>query len=241
MKNRDAKNVLSITISVLAGAGLIFLTTVLPASADENPKLHFKTMDEYVAGWWRWVEANFLDADGNINFPAGTIDCSEGQSGSVWFLAGATSSDPVERTCDAAIPGQKHLLFPLATGSFFNDPSENFTVAEKREFLDGLLSEEPRGDINSTACRLQVEVGPRSPLELVPAVYRAGNIWRTQSPTFEYRGDPEAVADGYFVVLRPLPRGEYRIHFSSGFCDVDKPLTDDALFEVDVTYDLDVR
>lgn len=62
-------------------------------------------------------------------------------------------------------------------------------------------------------------------------------IVRTQSPPFEYASDPETIADGFWVVLPPLPSGEHVIHFTGGLCDID---TGDVVFEVEVTYTLTV-
>ena len=50
MKNSNTNNVLSTTINALAGAGLILLTTALPASANETAMLDGKTIGELSAG-----------------------------------------------------------------------------------------------------------------------------------------------------------------------------------------------
>ncbi|MEA3243532.1 MAG: hypothetical protein U9Q19_08910 [Pseudomonadota bacterium] len=234
MKNSNMNNVFSKSINALAGAGLILLTTALPASADENVTLHGKSIGELSAGWWQWQEANYPD----FSFGEGIVDCSLGQSGPVWYLGGTGGGSAV-RECDAPIKGHKHLMFPLVNANMFNpddwcdsvtgDP--DCTVEEKREILDGIFSEEPAGIFNSTACLLQAEV------DGVPAVYST-SIVRTQSPPHEYGEDVESVADGVWVILPPLSSGDRVIHFSGGICDID---TGDVLFSVDVIYDLTVK
>lgn len=233
--NRNTHHVFSWAASTLAGTMLIFLMMVLPASAGENVKLHGKTVGYWSAQWWQWQEANFPD----FAFGEGLIDCSVGQSGPVWFLGG-TGGGQAERECDAPIEGHKHLMFPLVNANIFN-PDDGFceaafgegaicTIEQKREILDGIFSEDPAGIFNSTACLLQAHV------DGVPAVFEAPII-RTQSPPHEYATDDETVADGFWVVLSPLPSGEHVIHFTGGICDVD---TGESLFDVEVSYVLTI-
>ena len=136
-------------------------------------------------------------------------------------------------------------MFPLVNAAMHNPDdwcvalfgNADCSVEQKREILDGLFSEEPAGIFNSKGCLIQAEVNG------VPVVFST-SIVRTQSPPFEYSGnpddpalpvDPEAVADGFWVALPPLPRGEHTIRFTGGVCDVD---TGEAFFSVEVTYDL---
>lgn len=234
MKNRNANKAVSMTTTVFAGAGLLFLATALPASEDGELTLYDKTIGEWSAGWWEWQEENYPD----FAFGDGRVDCALGQSGTVWYLGG-TGGGVAERKCDAPIGEHKHLMFPLVNANIFN-PDEwctamfgepNCSVEQKREIMDGLFSEVPAGIFNSTACVLQAEV------DGVPVVYSTP-IVRTQSPLFEYAGDPETVADGFWVILSPLSKGKHRIHFTGGICDID---TGDVLFSVDVSYDLTVK
>ena len=54
----------------------------------------------------------------------------------------------------------------------------------------------------------------------------------------DYSGDPEAIAEGYWVMLNPLPSGPHVIHFTGSLC-----VTSDfsSIFDVDVTYNLTVK
>jgi hypothetical protein len=230
MKICNTKNTLSLLINGCAGAGLLFLTMALPASADEDITLHDTSISELVAGWWQWAEEYYPD----FEFGDGRVDCSLGQSGPIWYLGG-TGGGVAERECDAPIKDHVHLMFPLVNAEVSNPDdwcnvfeTDNCSIEQKREILDGIFSEEPAGIFNTAGCLLQAEV------DGVPAVYSA-SIVRTQSPTFEYDGDPEAVADGYWVILPQLPNGKHTIHFTGGICDIDNG---DVIFDVEVTYDL---
>jgi hypothetical protein len=207
----------------LVVAGAFGLGMTGPASAEVGAKIHNKTYGEWSAAWWQWQEANFPSFD----FGEDLVDCSVGQSGPVWFLAG-TSGGPAERVCDDELGKNKHLFVPLVNANVFDVP---LTVEERRELLDGLFSEIPAGIYNSLACDLQIDV------DGTPAVYSTP-IVRTQSPPFDYFGDPETIADGYWVMLDPLPSGEHEIVFSGGLCDV---ITGDSIFRVDVTYTVTVN
>lgn len=208
---------------ILAVAGAFGLGMASPVSAEVGAAIHDRTYGEWSAEWWQWQEAHFPD----FNFGEGLVDCSVGQSGPVWFLAG-TGGGAAMRECMAPLKGHKHLLIPLVNGSVFDEP---LTIDERRDLLDGLFSEVPAGVFNSVACDLQIDVDGK------PAVYSTP-IVRTQSPPFDYFGDPETVADGFWVMLDPLPIGRHEIMFSGGLCDIE---TGDSLFRVDVTYTVTVK
>jgi len=208
---------------ILAAAGGFGLGMSSPVSAEFGAIIHDKTYGEWSADWWQWQEANFPDFD----FGDGLVDCSVGQSGPVWFLAG-TGGGSAERECTGRLTGHKHLFIPLVNGNVFDEPP---TIEERRELLDGLFSEVPAGVFNSEACDLRIKV------DSVPAVFSTP-IVRTQSPPFNYFGDPETIADGYWVMLDPLPSGVHEITFAGGLCDID---TGDSLFHVDVTYTVTVK
>jgi hypothetical protein len=221
MKQSKVNKAISNTFtSAIIGAGILFLTTAMPASANENVILDGKSIAELTVGWYQWQETNYPD----FSFGDGEVDCSLGQNGPVWYLGG-TGGGAAERTCDAPIRGHKHLMFPLINTAYTNDPGENLTVEEKRVILNEYFSDVDAFPVS--ACLLNVEV------DGVPAVFDSAPIVRTQTPAFYWGGDAEAVADGYWAILPPLSRGEHTIHFSGGLCMEGSPL-----FDVDVTYNV---
>ena len=208
-------------MTAVIGAGVLFLATAIPASANENLILDGKSIGELTVGWYQWQEANYPD----FAFGEGMVDCSLGQSGPVWYLGG-TGGGAAERTCDAPINGHKHLMFPLVNAVFSNGEGEDATVEEKRAELDFYFdTADP-----VSPCLLSAEV------DGVPVVFDSVPIVRTQTPAFNYAGDPEAIADGYWAALPPLPRGEHTIQFTGGLCFDGSPV-----FDVDVTYNVTYR
>ena len=209
-------------MTAVIGAGVLFLATAIPASANENLILDGKSIGELTVGWYQWQEANYPE----FAFGEGMVDCALGQSGPVWYLGG-TGGGAAERTCDAPINGHKHLMFPLVNIVYYNAPEDVPplpTVEEKRAILEEFLSTE--GAIFQP-CLLTAEV------DGVPVVFDSVPIVRAQTPAFGYAGDPEAVADGYWAALPRLPQGEHTVHFTGGLCDAGSPA-----FVVDVTYNV---
>jgi hypothetical protein len=114
------------------------------------------------------------------------------------------------------------------------DRAEGCTEAEKRQLLY---------DFVNLACNLT------STLDGAPTVFSHITV-RTQSPTFRVEigeddifaipsgtVDKAAVADGFWVLLPPLPAGNHVLHFQGAFCAPD---THEPFFRVEVTYNLTV-
>lgn len=232
----------AISMALVGSLSLVTSCPVVAATGarmQDEARIHGKTYGEWSARWWQWQDAYFPQ----FEFGDGLVDCSKGQLGVVWFLAGVgPAGGSAARECDAPLKKGTHLFIPLETAALYNPdpnfcgPDQTCTIEEKREILDGIFSEIPAGIFNSRPCDLQINV------DGIPAVFSAP-IVRTQSPPFEYLGeadmpDPETIADGFWVMLGPLPSGEHTIEFGGGVCDID---TGEPLLSVDVTYSVTVR
>jgi hypothetical protein len=191
---------------------------------------------EWGAQWWRWAYSFPV-----AQFPpllSGELDCSAGQSGSVWFLAGTVGQGPVTRSC--TIPAGKALFLPIIT--FVNDypcPDPNFQPPPG-ETLEQFLTE-GAAEIIDLVTELEVVVDGRSLNDLFS--------YRTTSRLFTFTADPSLVAfdscvtgtqqfgvtDGYSILLNPLPAGQHTIFFR-GVIDFGGGNT----FEVQVTYNLTI-
>jgi hypothetical protein len=216
-----------------------------------------KTYGEWAAKWWQWAfDTSFAQ------FQSGEIevDCSAGQKGSVWFLAGSISGEPASRTCRHKIPRGKVLFFPLINYGFWNpdascspDTRFNCTAAQKRENANGFFSDQIPGNLGGSlatyACQLSAFVDD------VPVQTVGYPIVRTQSPVFPLNypdgtvlqaDDPETIDDGYYVAIPPLDRGKHIIKLMGGLCGFDQSpqgIADGAspaVFSVNVTYHLSV-
>ncbi len=218
-------------VVVILGIIFLFSAGFIHAADKVQPKIHGKTYGEWSALWMQWLESQGFAPVGE----QGDVDCSLGQKGPVWFLAG-TGGGTAERRC--VVSTGKDLFFPLVNAWFNNLPDEDTcangplggpcTEEEKREILDGIMSDNIPG---IRACNLDVTV------DGVPALYSTFAIARTQSPTFLFQGDEEAVADGFWVMLH-LSEGDHELHFKGAICEID---TNIQIFSVDVVYELSVE
>ncbi len=107
-----------LVVMVLVAAVVVVSTPLASVSAGGNvappgSRSHGLSYAERAAAWWRWAIA--LPASGHPLVSEGNVDCSVGQSGHVWYLAGAFAPAPparaTERTCD--IPSGTALFLPL--------------------------------------------------------------------------------------------------------------------------------
>src|SRR5882762_10280616 len=99
---------------------LLLASQVTRGDGNPNPRVippdarfHCLSYGEWGAQWWHWAYSFPV-----AQFPpsqSGEVDCSLGQSGPVWFLAGTTGQGPVTRECSDGIPQDKALFFPIIT------------------------------------------------------------------------------------------------------------------------------
>jgi hypothetical protein len=224
---------------LLVGMGIGLPRTTTAASEDNFPlflpALHLAAPPTFVAvapqgvwtgEWWNWVERlqnQPVDAQG-------AVDCTLGQTGDVWFLAGTPgdlSIGPVTRTC--TVPAGKTLVGPLFTILFYNGLGENYTFAEKLDMLDAVYSDTEPGFFNAQACQM---------ISTIDGV--AVDHTRLQSPPFTVLGDPEAAQDGYWFAFQPGP-GVHVVHFGGALCEFGGGPQAPKVQWVDVTYTLTVQ
>lgn len=147
----------------------------------------------WTARWWQWANAQriapYMDPDGRF--------CGAGQGGPVWFLAGTDGSFNALRTC--TVPVDVHVLLPVinmlynATG----DGPSNCAQLQAQAALNNehlvsavvLLDGEPVTDVK--AHRVD-----------------SGGCFRLDP---DDQSSPLAAADGYWLMLEPLPPGQHTI------------------------------
>ena len=212
-----------------------------PGVIPPDARFHCLSYGEWGAQWWRWAYSFPV-----AQFPpsqSGEVDCSLGQSGPVWFLAGTTGQGPVTRECSDRIPKGKALFFPIIT--YLNDypcPDPNFQPPPGQT-LEEFLTEGAAAIIDLvTELEVVVDGQPlKRPVQLsrhVAAVHFYGRPLarglrrvRDRRPTFPQFG----VTDGYWILMNSLPPGPHTI-FIHGVIDFGGGST----FEVQVTYNLTV-
>lgn len=183
------------------------------------------TYGEWSARWWQWLVS--IPNDTNPNLAAsGPVDCTLGQTGQVWFLAGTFAGvpplPPVTRSC--TIPSGKDLFFSPLNGLF----GELGPTPE---------SDCPTGpdDCDPQRIRALAAANVDNPQSLVVIIdgVPLKNVaqYRVTSPVFNAFFPENAifsdtiilggtiphgwhgplVSDGYWVLLKPLSRGTHVI------------------------------
>jgi hypothetical protein len=163
---------------------------------------------EYSAEWWKWARSS----PRNIN-PVRDLsgaNCSVGQTGHVWFLAGGFGSAKIRRFC--TIPEGQYLFFPAVNMVYW--PSRSNTQYTCEEAIASA------GVNNDSALEIFVEVDNFAVDD--PKSYRARtsicfDIFERVPPEVgAYNAFPSA-SDGYWYMLEPLPKGEHIIKFGGRY------------------------
>jgi hypothetical protein len=193
---------------------------------------------EWSARWWQWSYS--LPTTRHPLFD--TARCDAGQSGKVWFLGGTFTLiqqgnevvGVAERTCH--VPAGKALFFPLLNAEWDNvcpplDPP--LSVPQLRQAAAAALA----GATGLTATIDGHEVADvddfrvRSPRFAV--TIPAANVWRSFGPpcdTIAAGRYAPIVADGWYLLVRPLSHGKHTLHFTGGIPG----------FRLDITYHLNI-
>lgn len=230
-----------------------------PESFFGRPLRHFgQTYGEWSAAWWQW--ASSIPVDESPLFNNG--DVTVGQSGKVWFLSGTfvstTSEVGEDLFVDATdirtetIPTGKALFFPIvnAEQSAFEagievnpetgpTPEQQAQLQQDAElFADTIVPESLYVTINGRSLNIQDQFRVQSP-----------SVFEIELPEDNFLGAPAgtdyAFADGYFVMLAPLPEGEHTLQWG-GRAEIPlldpegNPTGGTLFFTLDVTYNLTV-
>ncbi len=151
-----------------------------------------------------------------------------------WFLAGTFGGgSPVERTC--TMPAGRWLFFPLVNYVFLvTEPDETEEDARQaaNEFIDNVLTDD---DLSMSVSVAGKEVLRRADSPLFNATLPEDNVFGEDESGEAVlpAGSYPAVADGLWVTVPPLSKGEHTIHF-----ELRAP---NAGVMQDVTYHLRVR
>lgn len=197
----------------------------LDAMADSiTPKIYDKTIGNWGHAWWRWAlqypaETNPIATDGNV-------DCLAGQQGKVWFLAG-TFGAKANRTC--TVKKGRSLFFPIFNGFFWvpedcpNELECRKGVAKQIDTLTNWTC-----TIDNVPCIFKNQL-VRDQSDAIPLNIKPGTILED----FGYAPGLRkiAIADGYWMMLKPLSSGQHVLHFTAAA---------EGGFKLDVTYHLTV-
>ncbi len=232
---------------VLSSAFLAIATAAAASPSSGGAKAFGRTYGEWSAKWWQWLFS--VPASESPFLGQGEVDCQINQHGPVVFLAGAPSGTTAVRSC--TVPAGKPLFFPVLNGVYRNEPPENLTVAEKRDVLEKFFSDTHPGfpaDFGFPgvrACKVTATLDG-APVNLKTPIVRVQSppflVDSGDDPVFPPANliEPEAISEGFWVLLGPLSVGEHTLHFSGSFCELDNSNDHPLFAPVSVTYTLTV-
>jgi hypothetical protein len=193
--------------------------------AQDSP--YGKTYGNWTVEWWRWA----LSTPKSIN-PVidkfGEYACIEKQDRDVIFLAGKLAEEEgsfPERRC--TIPANKSILFPVINCEC--NPLEYPELKTYHDLIDHVRRDEDT--IISRECYVNGRRVPALRISSDPIVFR---VSMAEDNIFEVKGGGStyASADGYWVFLKPLDKGQHRITFQ-GSCENGR-LRSGAIYDIDV-------
>jgi hypothetical protein len=201
------------SILALLVAALPLMASAVPALAEVKSEIvqpsrtyEGKTYGEWSAKWWQYA----------VGVTDPNADCTVNQNGPVWFLAGAPSSDgrPVHLSCD--VPARKAMMVPIINAEWSTNEggcrktyqsllacaAAPMDLVTQRSFsIDGVPVDLGPNPQNQSRFRVQ------SPPPPFPICAIIGNI-------FGPAGTGKSVADGFYVLIKPLKPGSHRLLFS---------------------------
>jgi hypothetical protein len=189
-----------------------------------------KTYGQWSAAWWQWA-ANISEPNSPVTDDTGA-DCAVQQKGPVWFLAGSTGGS-VTRSC--TVPADKAILVPVINGECSSVEGNGTTDAALRACATGQMDAvtQTSASVDGTA----IDLGPvsegrfrfQSPLFTITFAPNNGFY-----PDGSVAGTGKAVADGFWVLVKPLSKGQHTVDVQG------TAVFGDFIFQVSVHYDLTV-
>jgi hypothetical protein len=232
-----------VLIAAFLGAAMAMVMTTLPVGAKDNPKVmppqahpFGATYGEWDARWWQWFFQTPMSTNPEFS-PPGTpsapapVQCSAGQSGKVWFIGGTflpTSTTQgvvradVYRTC--SIPSGTFIFLPVLNNEYDNlgCPNTSFSADELTAAvnigINGIVSNSMSATIDGfpVSGLTDSHSAFRAPSAFFSYTLPADNIGPLFGCTFPQGTTPPApgaIADGVYLMLKPLRPGAHAIHF----------------------------
>jgi hypothetical protein len=218
------------TMTILLGVNNSSAQRTTLATFPPGSKPFGLTYGEWSAKWWQWLYS--LPTGSNPSTDVSGKNCNLKQDNpKVWFLAG-TSGGFAERKC--TIPaGVAILISPIEGECSF---AENPSLHTKAELLQCVKADQNAvRDVRLTVDGVSLD-GWRD--------YRiSSDLFNLTLPENNIIGvspqKTQAVSDGYFIMLKPLPIGEHTVYSSGNLIDVTT--TGTLNFASQVKYHLSVK
>ena len=179
--------------------------TMYPKIFQLHSKPYGQSYVKWTEKWWQWA-FSLPKNESPINDSTGE-NCGSGQDGPVWYLAGTFGENKIpHRVCQ--IPYGVAILFPII--NYEMNPLEKPELIKQDDLITHVIQ-----DIDDIIIRYAIVDGFRLPVCRVrsdPLIFSLTINKESDNRTF-FRETTYAVADGYWVFLKPLPKGDHHIYF----------------------------
>lgn len=195
-----------------------------------EPDPHFVPYGLWGARWWQWVfSIPVHDSRNNITHPllaTGAVDCSLGQFGPVWFLAGNITPDTTRRSC--TIPRNTFLFLPILNAWYDNtgvDAPTNLSIAELKAGAAAFSAAIP-GSLHASVDGVPIPITSDNQGAALFAyeVPNKDNLLqffgeKVPGPGWPFANTPigtfvaPAASDGTWLLLNPLSPGKHIVNF----------------------------
>lgn len=204
------KRIIVVALSVILA--LVVAAPMALGQVGKGPEASSEA-EELAAAWWQWG----LSKPASINPIAGGSYSGGPQcdgepvtdvTGKVWFLAGSFG-EKVTRTCNA--PADAELFFPVVnvfcSDLFTNPPDPTPYTKCAQDIMDDFEKDgKPYARVDGNDVSIQ-----RAASDLFTLTLPNNNVVGVEA------GEYQAAADGLWVKLPPLPKGQHKIEFGGKF------------------------
>ena len=209
-----------------ATLGAVLLAIGVGAAAEAPPTAAIgadeivadRSQSEWSEAYLQWIAA-FARDNSPVSDTTGTL-CAAKQEGEVWFLAMSDGTAPAVRTC--AVPAGKILFVPIAV---------TMERSGNKEPDCGSMARIAADTLSHHVSRLSMTIDGLAVDNLASYRVATGDCFALGLRQVPRSAARAAVADGYFVMLKPLAPGPHAIAVGARF--------DSTVLST--TYHLDVR
>lgn len=209
-----------------------FCATIVAAEiVPPDETAYGSTYAEHSADMWQWFLEELLENHPGLD--DSELNVRSGQRGKVWFLGASPN-------------GMRDVTIPAGKAVFLSLLSAEASNLEGFPFYGATEAEQRAAAINIGNAIEEME----ATVDGVPVAniedYRVtSSQFSFNAPTpwifGEVGGNGTAVADGYYLLLRPLSKGTHTVHFSGVFRLNEADHGFDAEVPYDVTYNITVK
>jgi hypothetical protein len=187
-----------------------------------------ETYGRWTVKWWQWFLLTPKSINPVLDETGKYADVNQTYN-DVWFLAGKFADEDRKsfpnRVC--RIPAGKSILFPVINCEA--NPLEYPELKTHQELVEHVKRDEDT--IIKKNCSVDGKEIPAQRIKSDPLVFEL-TINKDNAANIKGGGNTYASADGYWVFLKPLPKGEHFISFQ-GSCEYGK-LNSGANYDLEI-------